>query len=222
MGQVSGHMVAMCMSFEEPSPSQTKLLGNAVFLVSETPVRILAYVRDTSPEAKSGTDFSLTQAAVAKGRSFVKTEVTGLSSVANQLDRADFDVLLVYDQEEAPSGQLQTLGDDWAPLIQTFTELGGVVVVLTGGGGTSEMHELIDAIGVAGVNNTAGYDGTYQVAAPGDAVGINVVSPFLAVDTSCTFSIPGMPSADLVYVTTAADAGPNSGDPGVVHRIVTP
>jgi hypothetical protein len=216
-------MVALCMSFEQPSSVQTQLLANSVFLASEAPVRILAYARNTSAGSKAGTDSSLVQAGAVKGRSFAKTEVTGLGAVQNQLDRADYDVLLVYDQQNAPAGEMATTGAAWAPVVQTFTELGGIVVVLTGGGGTSEVHELIDGIGLLSANNTLGYDGgTYQVSAAGDSVAINVVSPFLAVPTSCTFSVPGMPDPDVTYVVVGADAGPNNGDPSVAHRIVSP
>jgi hypothetical protein len=85
------------------------------------------------------------------------------------------------------------------------------------------MHEFIEGIGISTVNSTNNYNGgTYQVEAPGDAVGINVVSPFLGVATSCTYSIPGMPPSGLVYVVTAADPGPSVGDPSVIHRIVPP
>lgn len=223
VGAVSGHMVALCMSFEQPTTSQTKLLGNSVFLASETPVRILAYVRNTSASSKAGTDSSLVQAGVSKGRTFEKTDVTALDSVQNQLTRIDYDVLLIYDQENAPAGEMATTGTAWASVVEDFTEGGGIVVVLTGGGGTSEVHDLIANIGLLPANQTSGYTGgTYQVTAPGDAVGINVVSPFLAAPTSCTFDVPGGPDPDVTYVVVAADVGPNNGDPGVVHKIVSP
>jgi hypothetical protein len=216
-------MVAICMSFEQPATSPTKILSNAIFLASENPARILAYVRDTSPAVEAGTEASLVQAAVSKGRSFQKTEVTSNTAIQMQLNRTDFDVLLVFDQDEAPAGALAALGAASVATVQSFAEQGGVVVVLTGGGGTSEMDDLIDAWGIANVGNLVNYDGgTYRVDAPGDAVGINVVSPFLGVTTSCTFSVPGMPGADVVYVVTASDMGPSNGDPAVIHQIVTP
>lgn len=223
VGRVNGHMAAICASYASQSPAQTNLLGNAVFLASTDPVRILAYVRDTSGVSINGTNQALASAAAARGRDYEKTEVTGLASVANQLTRADYDVLIVYDQQNAPAGRMASRAAAWAPAIETFTELGGIVIVLTGGDGTNEMNEFIDGIGIASVTGTTNYDGSrYSVVAPGDALAIGVVSPFLAVPTSCVFDGAPMADGELVYVTEGADPGPGQGDPGVIHRIVVP
>jgi hypothetical protein len=85
------------------------------------------------------------------------------------------------------------------------------------------MPDLIDAIGLFASTGTPDHVGSrYYVQAPGDAVGVNVVSPFVGVSQSCIFNIDDPESRDLVYVVT--DTNPNSGvgDPGVVHRIVSP
>jgi hypothetical protein len=149
--------------------------------------------------------------------------VTALNSINNQLDRADYDVLMIYDQEEAAAGILAGRGVAWAPAVQTFTALGGVVVVLTGGGGISEMHELIAGLGIFSPTGTLNHNGqNYRVDAPGDAVGVNVVSPFVGVETSCVFTGAGTPSSDVVYVTSGVSGGPGNGEPGVVHRIIVP
>lgn len=223
IGRVSGHMVALCMSFESSSSAQTNLLGNAIFLATTSPVRILAYTRDASAAAVSGTNQALAAAAAARGRTFEKTEVTGLNAVTNQLTRADYDVLIVYDQQNAPAGRMEDRAVAWAPTIQTFADLGGIVVVLTGGAGTSEMDEFIDGISIASVSGTTNYNGkSYAVVAPGDALAIGVVSPFLAVPTSCVFTGAPAQDGELIYVTEGASSGQGQGDPGVIHRIVVP
>lgn len=223
IGRVNGHMVALCMSFEGFSSGQTNLLGNAIFLAQTNPVRILAYTRDSSATSINGTSQALVAAAAARGRSFEKTDVTGLNSVSGQLTRADYDVLIVYDQQNAPAGRMAGRATAWASTIQTFTELGGIVVVLTGGGGISEMDEFIDGIGLASVSGTTNYNGkSYSVVAPGDALAIGVVSPFLAVPTSCVFSGAPMQDGELIYVTEGASSGQGQGEPGVIHRIVVP
>lgn len=223
IGRVNGHMVALCTSFETSSPAQTNLLGNSVFLAQGSPVRILAYTRDSSAGSISGTNQALASAAAARGRSFEQTNVTGLNSVTNQLDRADYEVLIVYDQPNAPAGRMAERALAWAPTIQTFADLGGIVVVLTGGGGVAEMDEFVDGIGIASVSGTTNYDGSsYEVVAPGDALAIGVVSPFLAVPSSCVFSGAPVQDGELIYVTEGADPGPGLGDPGAIHRIIVP
>lgn len=223
IGRVSGHMVALCMSFETASPAQTIILGNAVFLAQGSSVRILAYTRDASSASINGTNQALVSTAAARGRAFEKTDVTGLNSVGNQLNRTDYEVLIIYDQENAPAGRMESRATAWAPAIQTFAELGGIVIVLTGGDGISEMDEFIAGIGIAGVSGTTSHDGNnYSVVAPGDALAIGVVSPFLAVPSSCVFNGAPAQDGELIYVTEGADPGPGVGDPGVIHRIVVP
>ena len=221
VGKTSGHMIAMCMSFEVPSPSQTGLLGNSIFLAGRNPVRILAYTGDTSSAAKAGTNFALASAGIAKGRAYDFIEAKTSASVLTRLDRSNFDVFLVYDQENSSNGELATLGTNWTSAIDDFTAVGGVVVVLTGGGGTGEMHEFISAISLVNATGTSDHTGQdYSVEAPGDAVGINIVSPFRGVQTSCTFGIAGGPP-DLTRVMVTADKD-DASRPGVVHRIIVP
>jgi hypothetical protein len=216
-------MVALCMSFEGSTSGQTNLLGNAVFLAQGDPVRILAYTRDSAVASINGTNQALVSAAAARGRAFAKTEITGLNSVTNQLNRADYEVLIIYDQQNAPAGRMASRAAAWSPTIQAFAELGGIVVVLTGGGGISEMDELVDGIGLASVTGTTNYNGNnYAVIAPGDALAIGVVSPYLAVATSCVFSGAQASDSELIYVTEGATPGPGVGDPGAMHRIVVP
>jgi len=211
------------MSFQTSSTSQTNLLGNSVFLATNNPVRILAYTRETTTASINGTNQALTSAAAARGRTFQRTNVTGLNAITNQLTREDYDVLMIYDQQNAPAGQMAARATAWGPTVDAFAALGGVVVVLTGGGGTSEVHELIEGLGIVAstgtLNNT---NNNYLVSAPGDALAIGVVSPFLAVNRSCVFA--GTPASDseTVYVIQGATAGPTSGLPGAVHRIVAP
>jgi len=70
------------------------------------------------------------------------------------------------------------------------------------------------------VQSTENHDGKrYYVSAPGDAMGINVVSPFLAVRTSCLFNTSDEATGELVFVVSGPDP---QAAPAVVHRIITP
>lgn len=220
VGAASGHQIAICASYERTTSGQTTLLANSVFLSARTPVRILAFVRNTSSASLAGTDAALESAATLKGRGYNITKVTALNSVNNLLNRSDFDVLLVYDQQNAPSGQLAELGTSWASTVEGFSRTGGVIVVLTGGAGSGEMTDFIENIGLFSVDGTDNHNGErFYVQAPGDAVGINVVSPFLAAQNSCLFETTAQASSDLVFVVSGTEPPT---DPAVVHRIVPP
>lgn len=220
-GGTSGHMVALCFNFERQSSAQTNLFANTVFLASRSPVRVLSYTKDVPAGILSATNTALSQAGAIKGRSFVTTEVTSAATVATELTRANYDVLLVPDQIDAPAGELAMVGATWLAAVQNFTGTGGVVVTLTGGEGTGEMPELIDSLEIFNATGTTEYDGQFMyVNSPGDAVGINVVTPFRSVLQSCTFDTPDAPDGLHVHVTT--DNESPGGNPGAVHRIVLP
>ena len=58
--------------------------------------------------------------------------------------------------------------------------------------------------------------------APGDAIGIGVLSPYQTQQRTCTFNTSARPSADTAFVVgTRAEDG-TAGDPVIVHRIVAP
>lgn len=223
VGATSGHLIAMCMSFESQSSPQTRLLANSVFLSVANPVKILGYVKDTPSQVESGTDFALSQAASLQGRAFETTKVSDPDVIAELLTRTDYDVLIVYDQPQAEAGSLADSGQAWAETVQEFTRTGGVVIVLGGQEGVGEMHELIEELGLFSASGTSAMDDQrYYVQAPGDAVGINVVSPFLGVESSCVYSTSDAPAGDFVFVVTDSEPDDGLGSPGVVHRIVVP
>jgi hypothetical protein len=55
--------------------------------------------------------------------------------------------------------------------------------------------------------------------APADAVGINVLSPFLSISDTCTFVTTSEPSPSTVFVVSPSE---EVGSPVVVHRIALP
>jgi hypothetical protein len=130
-------------------------------------------------------------------------------------------VLLIADQPNAPGDvDLSARGATWAPAHAAFTQAGGVVVVLDGGGGADQMPALVTATGLLAVASDAPLTkGTpLQVAAPADALGIGVLSPYGAGVHSV--SIATEPAVgNLVYVVVApSDA--NAAPPVVVHKVL--
>lgn len=221
VGASAGHVVLLCMSFEQNQQSspQTALLGNAVFLPPNNPVRVLAYDEHSPNPVENKVKQALGWAATAKGRTYTLTAVSGSAGVPSLLDKQSIDVFLVYDQTAAPAGALGAAGTAWNASLAAFVQKGGVVVVASGGGGTGEMGALISNAGLLGVSGQSNVTGQVLVnLAPSDAVGLNVLSPFLALNRTCSFSTSDLPGPKITFVVSGvSDAGPAS--PVVVHRV---
>ncbi|MFO0565143.1 MAG: hypothetical protein U0263_05745 [Polyangiaceae bacterium] len=223
VGATAGHVVLLCASFEQASQSSsiTLLLGNAVFLPPQNPVRILGYVEHTPNAIQNKLGQVLGWSAQAKGRSYTLTPTTSPSAIPTQLKKADYDVLLVYDQPNAPAGALGSSGSSWAATVASFVGGGGVVVVASGGGGVGEVDELVTNAGLLSVSQQAAVpNGTVMAnLAPFDAVGLNVLSPFVALKQSCTFSTSASPGPGTVFVVAPMSGDAGASAPMVVHRI---
>ncbi len=222
VGAVVGHVVTACMNYAQAfqNSPQTLLLGNAVFLPLKDPVRILAYEEFTPANVKAKVNQALSWAATAKTRTFAVTAAPTSNDVIANLSVLNYDTLLIYDQSGAPPGTLAAIGTSLAGPIDQFAKAGGTVVVLASAGG--EMHELIDNAGVLQVSALTQQSGlTLYNRAPGDAVGINVLSPFISLNDTCTMTTSVPPSTSNVFVVTDAPA-PGVGNVVVVHRIQAP
>jgi hypothetical protein len=217
-GGAVGHVVVIGMDFHQVGVSSRKLLGNAVFLPLHEPLRLLDY-REHSPTQQIGhVDAAIASEATARGRSVARTIAGAASAVPPLLSDDSYDVLLVHHQPMAATGELGQTGALWAPAIETFTAAGGVVVVLATGAGTSEMAELLTNAGLLETSGFASITGSpVYNQAPGDVIGLGVLSPFLAKATTSILQTSEQPSASLAYVVTSAD-----GEAVVVHRLVLP
>jgi hypothetical protein len=224
VGVVPGHLVSICMSYEQiyAESAQTTLLGNAVFARESDPVKILAYGKYTPNIVKTQVNRAIGWAS--GGRAYEITQTTNSNGVPGMLDIADFDVFLVYDQSNAPTGELADLGTDWHDAIQQFAEDGGVVVATTGGqDGVSEMRDFLTNAEMLETTDTP--DFTYQLGynqAPGYSIGLGVVSPFVTLYQTCTFATGETPSGSTVFVVTNTDPDVAVGEPIVVDKIITP
>lgn len=220
VGVTSGHIVVLCSSYQQnfqQSP-QTTLIGNAVFLPPQNPVRILAYTEHSPTNIENAVNQAIGWAAQQKGRTFQITVADSAAMVTSELTKSKFEVFLVYDQTTAPAGALGPAGTSFAPAIASFVAIGGVVVVQSGGGGTGDMKSLLTSSGLLAVTAQSNIDGSLLYnQAPFDALGVNVVSPYVAQTSTCTLTTP--PGPNLVFVVTDAAPDAGAGNPVVVHRI---
>lgn len=226
VGANVGHVVLTCMDYATPvagSP-QTVLLGNAVFLPIRNPVRILVYTEYAPLAVRTKVNQDIGFAATARGRMYALTTSATFADVTAKLNINDFDVFLIYDQSAAPKGQLAMIGAAWqtSTVLSSFAAAGGVIVALSSGGGTAEMGQLFSSAELLQVSaETSAANATLYNRAPADALGVNVISPFLAPKNACTFSTSTAADADDIFVIRDAPS-PAAGAPVVVHRVIEP
>jgi hypothetical protein len=222
VGATSGHVVVMCASYQQnfQTSPQTTLLGNALFLPPQNPVRILAYAEHSPTNIENGVNQAIGWAAQQKGRTFQLNSVSSAPTIATDLAIQNYEALVIYDQTTAPAGVLGPIGTSWAAAIDTFVKAGGVVVVQSGGGGTAQMPSLLTSSGLLNVTAQTEITGSLLYnQAPFDAVGVNVISPYVAQNRTCTLGTPTPPGPNLVVVVSDAAPDAGAGNPVVIHRI---
>lgn len=225
VGAKAGHIVAACMNYQQnfQSSSQTVLLGNAVFLPFANPVRILAYDQYAQSNVRKRVDQTIGWVAAARGRTYNITPVNAAGAVPDELNVLGYDVFLVYDQPNAPAGTLGSIGSSWSTTLDSFARAGGVIVVLSGGDGVGEMPDFLTDSNLLPVSaETDATASQLYNRAPTDAVGLNVLTPFAAMKTTCTFTTSATPDATTTFVVTAQPPGGPLGSPVVVHRTALP
>jgi hypothetical protein len=225
VGASPGHMVSMCSNFAGVTRdvTQARLLDNALFGLSlRNPLRVLTYAVYATPSVTNHVNNLIGALATARGRSVQFTPVSLSGDVVDTLNVLNYDAFLVYDQATAPAGALTTFGTAINATLDLFARGGGIVVALDGGVGTAHMGEFLTSAGLLNVSGEIVANGAQATTdAPGDAVGINVDSPFVTQKDSCTFTTADAPDSTRVFVTSAPrdDAGARA--PVVVHRVRT-
>ncbi len=218
-GARSGHAVVIGHDYATSLPTSAagKVVSNGVFLPSTNPVRVLWLDQYADPGAESAVTKILDNTASLTGRTWKRTVAPTSSDVLTKLGIDAFEVLVVLDQPNAPAGELASIGGDLDAKITSFTQTGGVVVVLDGGGGRGEMPAFLDASGILSTSAHTTISGkTVDVIAPADAIGIDVLTPYFAASKSVTFTLTVAPSPSIVVVVQE----PTSIAPVVIHRVV--
>ncbi|MGC4092625.1 MAG: hypothetical protein QM756_33040 [Polyangiaceae bacterium] len=228
VGASPGHVALYCMDYAwaQDQTSHTTLLGNStIFLPRRSRVRILAYTAWAPATVRSQVNKVIGWSATALNKTYALDAVTDPATLSARLTIQDYDVFLVYEQSEATSGDLATLGATWAPTLRSFAEAGGVVVVLDGAQGVNEMPDFITSAGLLPLNGHTAIppedvSTQFFVRAPADQLATGVLSPMSPKPYSCVFDLAGPPPADVSFVVTDA-AAPDPGKPVVVHRVVS-
>ncbi len=223
-GSVAGHAVVIGHDFAGAySAAQAKVLGNAATLPPGNTIQVRSYEQYAAPNAVNAVKSVITAAAQAQNRTVTYTTASQPSDVSSAMTNQNTDVLVVYDQSKAPASTLAGIGAGWASALATFEQSGGVVIVLDGQGGQDpQMPALIKSAQILDVSSdTVVQSGTpLLVAAPQDAVGLGVLSPYGAGKHTVHFAC-NEPNANMVtYVVEDPSGDAGASQPVVVHKVV--
>lgn len=200
--------------------AQARVLTNAVFVPQNNPLHVLSYERYASATATARVRTILTGFAGQVGRGFVMTSTSVDADIPSQLTSiTGYQVLVVNDQLAAPAGALASLGASWASTLAAFARQGGIVVVLDGGTGVGEMPAFSTAttlLSVTGQSPVAAGTPLDDVA-PGDVVGVGVVSPYGAGQNSVSLTTEANGGNVIFVIDLPSDAAAPS--PVVVHKL---
>jgi hypothetical protein len=231
-GAKYGNVALLCMDFNSATRDSgpTALLGNAIFAANKNPVRVLAYTRGTAAAAATRVNTVITWAGEARGRTAEITAAKTIDAVTTGLNVKDYDVFLIHDLDQAKSGEPAAAATAWesTSVLTSFSRAGGVIVVIDGGDGIAEMHELINAGNLFDPTGATSIDGQTDMTldqvfnnAPFDVLGVNVISPFLGTSHTCTFDITAKAGGDTIYVLGNDNDG-KTASPVAIHRVIAP
>jgi len=223
-GSPIGHLVVLGMTYAKYHQPMQHLLGNAVFLPPDDPVRIVEYRKyahpsdpPPSPPAKTHIDVIVKAEAYIRNRTWGINNITIAAAVGKQLDSGIYDVFLMHDQPLAPAGQLGAFGSTLNNSVQKFLQSGGTVVVLASNDGVNEMPDFLANAGLMQIQSFTPITGQSVLnAIPNDIIGNKVQWPFLAKDITSTVSTMELPGTFVSYVFT--DTAMPTAAPVVIHK----
>jgi hypothetical protein len=221
VGETTGSLIFIGHDYTTYSQAQARVLSNAVLLpqASKT-IPVLSYERYASATPLANVKNIIGMAATNIGRTLALTSTTTDSDVTTGLTIDKYGVLLVADQPAANPGDLAALGASWMTTVTTFTQAGGVVVVLDSNTGVQEMPALVTSTQLLSV--------TAQVSVPifteldvvvlTDAVAQGVASPYAAGAYSASFTTEPA-GGPVVYVVTTFATDASTSAPVVIHKV---
>ena len=192
VGGIAGHVVGIGHDFVRFDQAMTKVLGNSVALARATDIGVARWHGSVTAPSDSGTVEAIGEGLAGTSRTWHDVAVPETPSFEG------IDVLLVEAQTGDGDGAAASIAP-WAPAIGSFLSAGGVVVVLEGRNGVS--YRLASAAGLYDASAPVDASNTIAtIVAPADATTQNVISPYMARETSSAY-----PTADGATIT--ADAG---------------
>jgi hypothetical protein len=195
---LSGHIVAIGHDYRLYNRAMTRLLGNSIALGSRPVLRVARYRGTSAQPAAAGTAAAMAAGLAQLGRAWQHVPLPAAPS-PTALDGID---VLVIEAQGGSGDAAHAAGAAWASVLDLLLQRGGVVVVLEGTAGVSyRFAEGANLFTVAGTADATGLEATLAI--PADAIGQQVVSPYLAVSLSAAF-VGGPPAVIAAPAGTIA------------------
>jgi hypothetical protein len=199
---------------------QAKLLTNSVFRNPVTSLHVLSFEHYVDPSTVQNGRALLTSYATAHGVTLTLTISNDDDVVPNgAVTIASEDVMIIWDQPNAPAGTLGAIGSSWAPKLTAFAQSGGIVVALDAARGVAEMGALVTNAGLLAVTGHApvAAQTPADVPAAGLSIAVGMTNVYLVDANTAAFTTSEPASSSLIFVANV------QGQPAqllAVHRIV--
>ncbi len=220
-GTIPGEVVVIGHDYSGAvaSTSQTRLLLNAISIAPRTPIRILSYEQNAAVDTVAHVKALLG----ASPRPLVFTASNAPGDLQSATLAASYDVVLVYDQENADGATATSVGDGAKITLHDFASVGGVVVALDGAAGQGHMPEFLSAAQLLTVSQhfAVAPGMPVYVSHSGDLITTGVTSPYGVAARTVSFLTP---EADVDPVRWVVREGPANalGRPVVVRKTISP
>lgn len=219
VGNAVGHIVMIGHDMTSYRPPMRTLVGNAVFLVRSSPVRVLTYEAQTSQPSRTKIAEAIASASVNLGGRLYTLAEAAADSVSLQLSAAD--VFVIEPQQGASDDQLKDLGRAWSIALRSFLHHGGVVLLFDASDSSSPNLGTYQILGPDGANlmpvtgRTAGAppNRRLDLITFGDAIAAGVPNAYVSDGLTSGFYVD--PHAFIQPVQVVWD--PVSGAPVVIH-----
>jgi hypothetical protein len=218
-GEVAGNAVVIGHDFLQSAGNtqQVKLLDNAVFVNNTTTLKILTYERYANPTAAARVRAFLASYASTHNVVLTITPTIKDDDIA-AVDIKKQDMVLIFDQPNAPAGAMAAFGARVSPRFAAFTIGGGIIITLDGGQGIAEMPSFTTNAGIlASSASTVLVSGApLRVVATNDALSRGLVNQYAADVNTVRITTSEAQSAKTIFVVIDQATG----QPVVVHKIV--
>ena len=219
-GAVAGHVVVLGLDYDQVAAGSppARLLGNAAFLSTHSPLRVLDYRAPSDPASAAHVQALLTSEAVFRGRSITVNQVSSTPSVTQELNVFKTDVFVLHVPMNADVEDMGIIASQWAGPLEAFEKHGGVVVTLVGASAPGSVSAVLDQTALFPDVSCGGQaSGPYHVAAFLDSIATGIPSSFgapgLGVSLTFTGSVSPMVSIPVVDQLDA---------PIALHRVILP
>lgn len=199
------------MTKAEDFSTHAKVFKNAVHLPTTDPLRVLAFERDASSEL-------VTKTRALTGSSLGSRALVFGQAAPEALEDADlyasWDVVLI---DGVSADNAASYGARWATYLDAFTKKGGVLVALDDGEGDLPGFFAASSLVTLGAHVSLPAGTPFEVFAPGDTVGAQLLSPYASFGPSVAFVGAPPSTNDFAWVVRTADSTLDA--PTVIHKV---